>query len=161
MINLASESNLTKWFIWSCDHLPFTVTRIYSGENDHQGIRRTGVSYVENGTTLCHIFWAALWVPIAIAALAGFLLFILAAMHFYGHQDFVASHPDASPLASVASYFIPEIIALVFATAMGIFILSVIGGSKVGFFALLWQYLKGIKQRVCPLVRFNNVERGS
>ena len=26
--------------------------------------------------------------------------------------------------------------------------------ARVGFFALLWQYLKGIKQHICPLVQF-------
>ena len=47
--------------------------------------------------------------------------------------------------------------ALVFA----ILVLAIIGGSKTGFFALLWQYLKGIKERICPLVRFGTPEGGA
>ena len=153
MINLEANSWLTKWFVWSCDHLPFTVTRIYGADHKDCG-RRKGSAYIESGTTLCHIFWATLWVPVAMAAFSSLFIFIFVTMHFAVHQDFIKSNPNAGSLASIASYFIPEGVALGIAALAGLFILSMIGGSKSGFFMLLWQYLKGIKQRVCPLVKF-------
>jgi len=155
MINLDSDSRLTKWFVWSCDHLPLTVTHIYDADGKDHG-RRKGISYIASGTTLCHIFWAALWVPIAGTAIFSLFAFIIVIMHIASHDDFIKSYPDVGPVANFASYFFPEGVALVIAAAAGILILSIIGGSKVGFFKLLWEYLKGIKQRICPLVKFEN-----
>lgn len=157
MINLDAGSKLAKWFVWSCDRLPFTVTRIYDEDGKDWG-RRKGASYLASGTTLCHIFWATLWVPIALAAFSSFCVFFLTVVHVLLHEDFIKAHPDAGPLASIASYFMLEGFMLGMAAAVGILILSIIGGSKVGFFNLLWQHLKGIKQRICPLVRFGNTK---
>ena len=153
MINLHADSRLTKWFVWSCDHLPFTTTYIYEGDKNCG--RRKGASYLASGTTLCHIFWAILWVPILLTAFCSLSMFMLTMAHFSVHQDFIRTHPYAGPVTSFMSYFIPEGVALLIAAVIGVLILSIIGGSKVGFFQLLWQYLKGIKQRICPLVKFD------
>ena len=156
MINLDADSRLARWFVWSCDQLPFTVTHNYDEDGKDLG-RRKGASYIANGSTLCHIVWAVLWVPIAAAAFSGFFIFMFVALHFSIHSDFAMSNPNIGPLANFAAYFIPEGLALGTAALVGIIILSLIGGSKVGFFKLLWQYLRGIKQRVCPLVHFDGV----
>lgn len=155
MINLESGGLIARYFIWSCDHLPFT-TGWYTVEEAGEEIarRRTGAYYVERGTTLCHIFWAIFWVPLIHAAFASIFLFVFSSVHVIVHDNFIREHPYSGPFVSAATYFLPEAFAIGIALAVGSLILAVIGGSKVGFFSLLWQYLKGVKQRICPLVRF-------
>lgn len=146
MINLKSDSLLARWFVWSCDHLPFTGTR-------------KGNCYLSEGTTLCHIFWAILWVPLLAIAFVGFFSFVMLMLHIAAHDNFIASKSPGfvvdHPLLSFGAYFMPEAVALGMVGAGGLIIFACIGGSKVGFFQLLWQYLKSIKHRVCPLVRFD------
>lgn len=158
MINLDANSRLSKWFVWCCDHLPLTVTRVYGGEGDHAGKRRTGASYIEGGTTLCHVFWAILWVPLLGTAFVSLAVFLFTSVHFLAHRDFIRQNPDAGAVVDVLAYFIPEAFMLGAVVVVGLMILAVIGGSKVGIFRLLWQYLKGMKQRICPLVRFDERE---
>ena len=153
MINLNVDNKLTKWFVWSCDYLPLTVTHIYDEDGNDCG-RRDGASYLANGTTLCHIFWAILWVPILGAGLISFLVCMVVILHFAAHEHFIRYHPDAGPIADIMSYFLPEAFLISIAVLAGLTIFAIIGGSKSGFFILLWQYLKGIKQQICPLVKF-------
>jgi len=155
MINLESRGLLAKWFVWSCDHLPLTTAHYIEGEGNGKRERsRSGAYYIERGTTLCHIFWAILWVPLIVVAVIGFIGFILCAVHVIEHDTFMSKNPDAGLILNVATYFLPEAFMACFALAAGCIILACIGGSKTGFFSLLWQYLKGIKQHICPLVRF-------
>ncbi|HWX13483.1 MAG TPA: hypothetical protein VNY06_01160 [Methylocella sp.] len=155
MIDLDATGRLTKWFVWSVDHLPMTNGYIDSGKDDVPDTAKSGAWYVEHGTTLCHVFWAILWVPLLGAAFAGFMFSMVIMMHVEAHYEFVEKHPFANPVIQVASYFIPEAFLLGVALLVGIIILALMGGSKTGFFSLLWQYLKGIKQRICPLVHFD------
>lgn len=155
MISLERGSLLTRYFIWSCDHLPLTTANYHVEEDGKEGeCYRTGTHYVENGTTLCHIFWAILWVPLIAVAILSFILFMLCAVHVIMHRDFMIKNPDAGPVLNVATYFLPEAFMAGIALLAGCIILICIGGSKVGLFSLLWQYLKGVKQHICPLVRF-------
>ena len=153
MIRLESSSLLTRYFVWSCDHLPLTTGRYVEAGSRVKA--RRGIFYVENGTTLCHIFWAIFWVPLFAAAIASFVLLYIVAVHIQAHAVFMKANPDSGTLTDVASYFLPEMMMLGVALFAGCVILAIIGGSKTGFFSLLWQYLKGIKQRVCPLVQFD------
>ena len=78
-------------------------------------------------------------------------------MHISTHDDLVRRNYELfydHPALGIAAYFVPEAIAAAAIAVGGLIILACIGGNKVGFFALLWQYLKGIKQRICPLVHF-------
>lgn len=146
MIKLEINGRLTRWFVWCCDNLPLTVTRDYSKDKE-SGVRRNGAYYLERGTTLCHIFWATLWIPIAIGFFVSFLVFMLGMLH-------VAAYHDFGDKLGPAALLIPEAFALGIAALMALFILALVGGDKSGFFKLLWQYLSGIKSRVCPLVKF-------
>lgn len=156
MINLSANSRLTKWFVWSCDHLPLTTSTYRDDDNREHW--HDGAFYVSAGTTLCHIFWAMMWVPLIIITVAGMGTVFIAMIHIEGHYEFVAQHPDYSPALQAASYFIPEIALIGAAFPVLIVILAIIGGSKSGFFSLLWQYLRGVKQRVCPLVHFESAQ---
>lgn len=158
-MNLDASTRMAKWFVWSCDHLPLTVGQYIVKDNDGDRVSRarTAAYYITNGTTLCHLFWAMLWVPLAIAAAFGFVLSMVVFAHVAMHDSFVLDHPYVSPALQVAAYFLPEAWLIVFAFAFGLIILTCIGGAKSGFFSLLWQYLKGIKSRVCPLVQFNSL----
>lgn len=153
MIRLQTANFLVRWFVWSCDHMPFTVTAVYD-EDKRKHIPRTGAYYVANGTTLCHIFWAILWVPLLLAVFGVLFLILLLAIHVGMHNDIVNESGVTSPIASAALYFVPELFALGAGALFGFVLLALIGGSKTGFFMLLWQYLKGVKSRICPLVRF-------
>lgn len=146
MIKLEMNGRLTRWFVWCCDNLPATVTRDYS-ENKLNGVRRKGAYYLERGTTLCHIFWATLWVPIAVGFFVSLLVFLFGMLHVSAYDDF-------GDKLGPAAFLLPEAIALGIAVLLALLILTVVGGDKSGFFKLLWQYLSGIKSRVCPLVKF-------
>lgn len=147
MIDLDPKGTLTSIFVWCCDHLPLTVTRDYS-EDKRDGIRRTGAHYIEHGTTLCHIFWAILWMPILWAAAVAFIIFMIVMIHVAGYRD----HGETM---GVAAYFIPEMAAAGIGSLAGVVILVTIAASKGGLLNLIWEYLKGMKSRVCPLVVFN------
>ena len=153
MINFDVNSRLTKWFVWSCNHLGGFTTATYRDADDKEHTK-SGEYYVANGTTLCHIFWAILWAPLLLIVFSGFIITMFVMIHIEGHYVFVNKHPDYSPILQTASYFIPEVIVLVGCLIVLIVVFAVIGASRTGFFTLLWQYLKGIKQRVCPLVHF-------
>lgn len=155
MINIKSNNTLARWFVWSCDHLPLTTGTYQEDDKEHS---RSGAHYIQNGTTLCHIFWAILWVPLISVSLVAFVLSLFVMVHITGHNEFVASHPYSGQLMQASAYFIPEAIMLVIGLVVGLLIFAIIGGSKSGFFGFLWQYLKGVKQRVCPLVRFDGAE---
>lgn len=146
MIVLSPNSLLTTVFVWCCDHLPVTVTRDYSSKVDG-GERRKGIYYVQNGTTLCHVFWAILWVPLLITALISFLMFIFIAAH-------IGIHERNEDSWGFAGYFIPEIFMMGFALALVVAIFIGDRVYKIEFFKLLYVYLKGIKSKVCPLVTF-------
>ena len=152
MINLHSNSLMTKWFVWSCDHLPLTVTREYGEGKPSDGLRRNGAHYIECGTTLCHIVWAILWVPLLLTAFGSRCAFIFIMMHVKLYQDHSAQF-------GIAAAFIPEGFTLVAVLLAAVLVFSVIGAGKVGFFKLLWLYLKSIKSRVCPLVSFVSTDR--
>ncbi len=154
MIRLETTNLLTRWFVWSCDRIPMTNGYIPSGKDDVPDTPKSGVWYVENGTTLCHLFWACLWAPMLLVAVAAFALSMLVMVHLEGHYEFVEKHPDAPFIARAAAYFFPEMAILAFVIVFGTVVLAVVGGSKTGFFSLLWQYMKGLKNRVCPLVKF-------
>jgi hypothetical protein len=77
-------------------------------------------------------------------------------IHIEGHYDFVANHPHYPAILLAASYFIPEIVLLGASLVFATIILAIIGGSKSGFFVLLWQYLKALKHHICPVVHFGN-----
>ena len=164
MINLDTDSTLTKWFVWSCDHLPFTGTRDYGEGKPQDGERRRGAYYVERGTTLCHLFWAMLWVPLlAVAVATGILVLFVAAHVGMAHSpvkdQFICGLQTCRQMTyvdeyGVLSYFFLEGMMLTVVAGVALLFTILFGASKVGFFGLLWQYLKGIKQHVCPLVRF-------
>ena len=156
MISLESGGILARYFVWSCDHLPLTTASYYVVEEGKKiERRRTGAHYIGYGTTLCHIFWAILWVPLISAAIVSFFVFMFGLMHVLAHNDFMLKNPDSGAFVSAASYFLPEAFAAGIMLVAGCVVLACIGGSKTGFFSLLWQYLKGVKQRICPLVRFD------
>jgi hypothetical protein len=154
MIRLETTNFLTRWFAWSCDHLPATTGYLPPEKEGGDARAKTGAWYVENGTTLCHLFWATLWAPLLGVAFVGFILSMIIMIHVEAHYEFVAKHPDYSPALQAAAYFFPELFLLGGVIAFGTVVLAVVGGSKTGFFSLLWQYLKGLKNRVCPLVKF-------
>jgi len=147
MINLRPNGLTTKWFIWCCDHLPLTVTRDYSNEKKEMGVRRTGAYYVENGTTLCHIVWAILWAPMMIAILGALFLCAILLIH-------IGSYEKYSPEYGIAGAFVPEAFIVGVALCVALLVFSLIGADKLGLGKLVWAYLKSIKSRVCPLVRF-------
>jgi len=151
MVSLRSNGMASKWFAWCCDHLPMTVTREYGEGKPRDGLRRTGSYYVENGTTLCHIVWVMFWVPLAVVSFGSFILAFVVLIH-------VAIYKSPENKYGVAGAFIPEIIALVTAICLSIFVVAVFGAEKVGFFRFLWIYLKSIKNRVCPIVEFQSDE---
>jgi hypothetical protein len=146
-LQLRSSDVATKWFVWSCDHLLFTVTREYGEGKPREGERRTGAFYVQNGTTLCHVFWAMLWVPLATVAAGSLVLFIFIAAH-------VQLYEDNGYKWGIAAAFMPEIVLLLLVTISAIIVFAIMGASKVGFFKMLWEYLKRFKSRICPLVSF-------
>lgn len=147
MVNLNAQGPVARYFIWCCDHLPATVKRDYS-ENKAVRVRRKGTHYISAGTTLCHVFWATLWVPLFIAALTGFMFTGLVAIH-------VGTYKDFGPRLGVWAFFFPEGVALVLMLAVGIIVLAIFGADKSGFARVLWHYLKNIKTRVCPIVQFD------
>jgi hypothetical protein len=152
MVNLRPTGNVAKWFVWCCDHLPATVAMDYGAK---PVVSRKGMYYVENGTNLCHIFWAILWVPLLIVAVASFVLFMVVIAH-------VALYREHSDQMGIVAAFIPEEFVLASALLGGILILAILGASKIGFFKLLWLYLTSLKGRICPLVKFqiNDVAPG-
>jgi hypothetical protein len=83
MINLDADSRLAKWFVWICDHLPLTVGdyTVNGSDGEEERKYRTGEHYLTAGTTLCHVFWAVLWVPLLGAAAFGFLASMIVMMH--------------------------------------------------------------------------------
>jgi hypothetical protein len=136
MIRLARNSRLTMWFVGCCDYLPFASSK-------------KGIHYLENGTTLCHIFWAALWMPIIAVCLAGLAVFIFGMGH-------VAAYREYGYRIGPAAFIAPELFALGMAVVFATVALAIIGGDKSGFFKLLRQYLSGVKSRICPLVKFDS-----
>lgn len=147
MIDLHPDGILTRWFVWCCDHLPLTVTRDYGEGKPSHGSRRSGAYYLERGTTLCHVFWASLWVPLIGTALGTVLFCLFIFMH-------VALYRDKDNATGVWVAFIPEITVIAAVVPGAVVILAVMGAGKVGFIRLLWTYLKALKSRVCPLVKF-------
>jgi hypothetical protein len=158
MIRLDATNILTRWFMWSCDNLPLTATRDYADKSRPNGVRRTGAYYVERGTTLCHLFWAVLWMPLIVVGIACFVFVVFVFIHIGTHDDFIGRNGITSPLASALAYLLPEGFALGGALVIGIMILAVSGAGKTGFFKLLWQHLKSVKNRVCPFIEFEGGE---
>jgi hypothetical protein len=133
MIQLDPNSLVTKYFLWQCDHNVFVTN---ADPVDNKYVRRKGAYYLEHGTTLCHIFWATLWMPLVAAAIIGFLLVMLAALHVSAYEAFSAK----------------------FVIAAALLTLILMGAGKLPFWKLVWLYLKGIKNRICPLVQFDAVK---
>jgi hypothetical protein len=159
MITLEPDSVLVQYFVWSCDHLPCTTSADAVEENGKMTSRdRSGHYYIAHGTTLCHLFWVTLWVPFACVAFISFAFSMFVVVHIGVHNNFMRGHADAGPLVDAAAYFIPEAFVACAVWIFGCLFLAIIGGSKTGFFSLLWQYLSGIKQRICPLVRFGVIQ---
>ena len=150
MIRLKTTNFWTRWFAWCCDYLPLTGTRDYS-EDDPNGTRRGGAWYLEHGTTLCHLFWAMFWLPLAVAVLgasvAGLFLFTIVEVHIQTYYDYGA-----------VGLLIPAGVVAGCVAVIGALVLILIGGEKSGFFKLLWSYLRGLKDHVCPLVKFEGQE---
>jgi hypothetical protein len=144
MINLRPNTILAKWFVWCCDHLLGTVTREYARPG---GIRRTGAYYLEHGTTLCHIFWATVWVPLMSAAAITIVIALFLAIHIDLYLRY-------SSQFGIASALLPEGVALGVGILVVIVMFAIMGVYQVGFFKLLWLFLKGIKNKVCPRVTF-------
>lgn len=151
MINLRADDTLTKWFVWCCDNLVLTVTREYGEGKPSNGLRRTGAYYIERGTTLCHIFWASLWVPLIATAGAAFV----ACLFIYMHVD---SYEHGKDQFGIAAALFPEGIVACSVLVGSLPFFIIMGASRVGFFKLLWVYLKGIKSKICSLVRFDEME---
>ena len=148
MIVLIPKSRLARWFVWSCDHLPLTaIPRIVNGKVYHL----TGSGYMETGTSLCHLFWAALWVPLIILVLLSLLLAVFVEVH-------LGLHMNTADTLGVWGYFLPEMAILGACLCGGlVFLMAFLIHSYAGrvrFLRLLWTYIKCLKQRVCPLVRF-------
>jgi hypothetical protein len=99
--------------------------------------------YLENGTTLCHFFWTCFWLPLATVALVG-------AMFGLWFVALVSAHVEAYHNYGIIGLFMPIGILIGVILALALIILSIIGVSKVG----LWDYLKAIKERVCPRMAF-------
>jgi hypothetical protein len=148
MIQLDPNSLVTKYFLWQCDHNVFVTN---ADPVDNKYVRRKGAYYLEHGTTLCHIFWATLWMPLVAAAIIGFLLVMLAALHVSAYEAFSAKF-------GIAAFFAPEFFVLGFVIAAALLTLILMGAGKLPFWKLVWLYLKGIKNRICPLVQFDAVK---
>lgn len=146
MINLDTNNLVVRYFAWCCDHLPLAVTRDYR-VNTTVGVRRNSAYYVENGTTLCHMFWAMLWLPLLGTAFVAVVLLAFGLLH-------VQMYIEHGGTLGVAAFFMPEEFVLAVLPVMALIRFAIFGASKSDFFKLLWLYLKGIKSRVCPLVRF-------
>ena len=138
-MKLDPNSAATKWFVWCCDHFSDFVT----GNK-----KRNGAYYLEHGTTLCHIFWAAFWFPMILVVAASFLLFMTVAVHIGAGRD-----PMLQRGFGIAAYIFPEIMVALVALIVGTLVLAILGASKVGLLA----YLKALKDRVCPVVTFQKI----
>jgi len=150
MIDLQQNTFLVRYFVWSCDHLPLTGTTDYT--KGGEGERRYGSHYIETGTTLCHLFWVVLWMPMIVAAFSAAVAVMLALVQISAYENHRAK-------LGIAAFFIPEFIIMGAAAAIGLIILIVFGAGKSGFMKMLWLYLKSIKHRICPLIRFNVANR--
>src|ERR1700677_1727750 len=126
MIKFSPDTLLARWFVWCCDHFPGTVTREYGNGKPSNGIRRTGAHYIAKGTSLCHIFWAILWVPLMWIAFCSFIVFGVIMLHVHLYRD-------NSDHLGIFAAFIPEGLLLLVVFLAGTLILAVMGASKVGF----------------------------
>ena len=143
MIHLRADSRLARWFLFCCK-LGFAI--------------KPGAHYLANGTTLCHIAWVTFWFPLIAVAVFSLLATTFVLTHLMLHDEFVSGYGELAQNTAVfyASYFLLEGIILAIVAVAGMIILACIGGNKVGFFRLLVQYVRALKQRICPLVRFED-----
>ena len=77
------------------------------------------------------------------AAVIGFVLLLVVGMHVEMYQRL-----------GTPGLLVPIGFVLGMAVAVAVFVLVFIVSDKSGFFKLLWHYLKGLKDRVCPFIRF-------
>lgn len=166
MIVLDSRTKIARWFAWCCDNLPMTVTREYGEGKPDGGLRRGSAYYLERGTTLCHFFWAALWVPlIAVVVIAGCLA-LLVLVHALSGLTPVGRVCDAAGCREglavdkygYVAFFFPDLGVVGVVIAAALIVSTIFGADQSGFSKLLGYYLKGLKNRVCPMIQFSEEE---
>lgn len=136
MITLKKDSRQARLFRW-CLQNPM-ARGSYIKEDGTCG-ERPVEWYLENGTTLCHYFWACLWAPMLIAVAAGLVLAMLGLMHMQAYDKL-----------GPVGLLLPSGVVLGMALGVGAIFLAIIGAGKIGLSA----YLMALKQKMCPRLEF-------
>jgi hypothetical protein len=140
MIILQKDSRQARFFRW-CLNNPFAIGNYQKDDGTYED--RKPDWYIENGTTLCHFFWACFWIPMIIVGLLSFVLMMVFQAHVEAYNKF-----------GTIGLFIPSgmVIGVIF--TVGTIFLVIMGADKVG----LLKYLKAIKEKVCPRITFEDRE---
>jgi hypothetical protein len=157
-----------KWFFWSChmiDHFWLTQSgRFYSSR----------AKKYKNGTNLCHFFRTLLWGSLMTVAVAGLYLygiFVILILPFIEFQTRSIFEVIGIILAILAG------LAILVGSIWGLIHVFVITlerirdwreancdksiekiKPKLGFIFLAMEYLRAIKQRICPLISFGGTD---
>jgi hypothetical protein len=99
--------------------------------------------YLEHGTTLCHFFWVCLWLPLFTIAITVLFFGAFSVSLVNAHIQFYHEY-------GVLGLFFPVGLLLGIIATAALIILAIIGAGKVG----LLTYLKVLKERICPMMRF-------
>lgn len=138
MITLRKDSRQAKFFRW-CLKNPFACGTYMS--SDQEVLQRDPGYYIENGTTLCHFFWACFWLPlIEVGIITGIILCV------------VNIHVNAYHQFGVPGLFLPSGLIIGMMLIVGAIFLAIMGADKIGLLA----YLAALKQKVCPRMIFND-----
>ena len=138
MIKMSKGSLQTRFFMW-CLQNP--MTRGSKKGPDGKDEYRPREYYIENGTTLCHFFWACFWCPLILMTPIVFVAFVLISIHVNAYEAYGAP-----------GLLIPSGVFVGCAAAVACAILAVIGGGKIGLLA----YLAALKKKICPLMKFED-----
>jgi hypothetical protein len=95
--------------------------------------------YIENGTTLCHFFWACFLVPLIALGLLSFFMLAIVSIHIIAYREH-----------GTVGLFIPIGTVIGTGLAVVIILLAILGAGNAGLLA----YLKALKGRICPLITF-------
>lgn len=136
MITLNKNSRQTKLFLWC---LKNPMTRHSYEKEDGTLWSRDPEWYLENGTTLCHFFFACLWVPLLIVGAFSFMAIALINMHMSLYEKY-----------GTPGLFIPSSVAMIAVSLIATIILIVIGSGKIG----LSSYLYSLKNKICLRMEF-------
>lgn len=147
MMKLNTSNLWTRWFVWCCDNLPGAVGYLPSSDPDAGAVGKKGAWYIEHGTSLCHFVWASWWAPLFYFMAFGVIVMLIVNMHIEAYHK-----------VGVAGLLIPIGILVSGVLLAFTIVLLVVGGDKSGFFGIIGHYLKSVKDRVCPLVRFDDSE---